>query len=105
MSAMKVYISGKITGTTDYMERFDEAERKLKVQGFEVVNPARENAKLPADKTSWRQYMGESLKMLMECDAIYPLPDWVESKGARIEIAVADRTGMAFIYDTFKEVR
>ena len=101
---MKVYISGKITGTTDYLERFAQAETRLRVQGFEVVNPAKELDKLPKDSTTWRQYMGEAFKLLMECDAIYMLDGWQESKGARLELFVADRTGMTFIYDTLVEV-
>jgi hypothetical protein len=38
---MKTYISGAITGTTDYMERFEKAEQLLKAQGREVVNPTK----------------------------------------------------------------
>ena len=37
---MKIYISGKITGTTDYMDRFGNKQRELEQKGYEVVNPA-----------------------------------------------------------------
>lgn len=87
---MKVYISGPISGTNDYMERFHRAERWLRARGFEVVNPAKENAKLP-DGTSWETYMGESLKMLCSCDAIYMLLGWQGSRGASLELDVAIR--------------
>ena len=85
---MKVYISGPISGTDDYMERFDRAERFLRSMGYDIVNPAAENAKLP-EGTSWEIYMGESLKMLCSCDAIYLLRNWMLSKGAKLEYVVA----------------
>jgi hypothetical protein len=78
---MKVYISGAITGTTDYMERFAKAEECLKAQGYTVINPAKVNAQLP-DDTTWEQYMDMSMIMLDMCDGIYMLNGWKESKGA-----------------------
>lgn len=85
---MKIYISGKITGTTDYMERFAKAEHELTTRGFEVVNPAKENAHLP-EGTPWKTYMAESLRLLLYCDAIYMLEGWKESRGATLELQVA----------------
>lgn len=38
---MRAYISGAISGTEDYMERFQEAEDRLKKQGIQVVNPTK----------------------------------------------------------------
>ncbi|MFA5625513.1 MAG: DUF4406 domain-containing protein [Bradymonadales bacterium] len=32
---MKIYIAGRITGTTDYMERFAAAEERLRVADYE----------------------------------------------------------------------
>ena len=46
---MKIYISGAITGTDDYMERFEKAEKELAEKGYSVVNPAKVNAQLPED--------------------------------------------------------
>lgn len=89
---MRVYISGKITGTNDYMDRFETVERQLYEEGHEVVNPARENAHLP-NGTAWETYMAESLKMLCECDAIYLMDGWRESRGAVLEAMVAAYMG------------
>ena len=38
---MKIYISGAITGTDDYMKRFAKAEKELTEKGYSVVNPAK----------------------------------------------------------------
>lgn len=93
---MKTYISGAITGTTDYMERFERAEQLLKAQGREVVNPT----KLPHnhDKT-WESYMREDIKALMDCDAIYLLRRWSPSRGAWIEFKLATELGLKIEFE------
>lgn len=75
-----IYISGKITGTSDYLEKFHAAEIRLKRP--DVINPAKVNAQLPTC-LSYNQYMEISMCMLKMCDDIYMLRDWVDSNGAR----------------------
>lgn len=93
----KVYISGPITGTDDYQERFARAEEWLTEHGYEAVNPAKENAKLP-EGTTWKQYMGEALRLLMGCDKIFMLKGWSGSRGATLELRVAERVRMDVLY-------
>ena len=85
---MRVYISGAITGTDDYMERFAKAEKELTEQGYSVVNPAKVNAQLPED-TSYEEYMKMSFCMLDMCDGIYMLKGWKKSWGANREYGYA----------------
>ena len=99
---MKIYISGKITGTTDYMERFAKAEQDLTSRGFEVINPAKENARLP-EGTPWKIYMAESLRMLLHCDAIYMMDGWKESRGARLENVVAHVCDLQIFHESMLE--
>lgn len=80
----RIYISGAITGTTDYMDRFSEAEKMLTKSGYEVVNPARVNAQLPKS-TTYDEYMEMSFCMLKMCDIIYMLDGWKDSHGAGLE--------------------
>lgn len=84
----RVYISGKITGTTDFMQRFDAAEERLKAEGYAVLNPAKANSYMPED-TTWEEYMKVSLTLLQMADAIYMLDGWEDSKGARQEYNMA----------------
>lgn len=83
-----IYISGKITGTDDYMQRFAAAEKKLRLRGFKVINPVKKNAKFPAG-TSWETYMRSCIRLLSRCDAIYLLRGWRKSRGAVIEHRLA----------------
>ena len=83
---MKIYICGQITGVDNYAQTFEQAEQNLIAEGYEVVNPC----KLPHkhDKT-WKSYMKEDIKAMIDCDAIYLLPNWRESSGATIEFIIA----------------
>jgi len=92
-----IYISGPITGTDDYMERFDAAEKMLAEKGCAVVNPARYNARLP-EEMEYKDYMQVSLALLGACDTIYMLKGWQDSKGARLEHAYAEAMGIEIIY-------
>lgn len=85
---MKVYISGPITGTGDYLERFSKAEVKLIKDGYSVINPARVNSMMPED-TTHEEYMKMSIAMLDICGAIYMMEGWEKSCGANREYGYA----------------
>ena len=93
---MKIYISGAISGTDDYMERFAKAENELTEQGYSVVNPAKVNAQLPKD-TSYEEYMKMSFCMLEMCEAIYMLRGWERSCGSNREYGYAMAKDMIII--------
>lgn len=95
---MKIYISGPITGTDDYMERFANAEKELTEQGYSVVNPAKVNAQLPSD-TDYEDYMKMSFCMLDMCDAIYMLKGWKKSCGANREYGYAMAMDKTIIHE------
>ena len=95
---MKIYKSGPITGTTDYMERFAKAEKELTEQGYSVVNPAKVNAQLPED-TSYEEYMKMSFCMLTMCDGIYMLDGFEKSCGANREYGYALAKDMIIMYE------
>ena len=94
---MKVYISGPITGLPyeEVEKAFNEAETRLKEQGYEVVNPL--NNGLPTNAT-WNEHMRADLKLLLDCDAIYMLNGWEYSKGASLEYDLAIDLGFKLIH-------
>jgi hypothetical protein len=94
---MKIYISGKITGLPfdEVAEKFNEAERCLAAKGFEVLSPLKTG--MPCG-LPWESYIAIDIILLMGCDAVYFLPDWIHSKGATIENTIAELTGKQIIY-------
>ena len=86
---MKIYLSGKITGQADYLEKFAAAEERLANEGYDVINPARVNDCLPKSTSYW-DYMRMDITMLEMADAIYMLKGWEDSKGARLEREIAE---------------
>ena len=64
----RVYISGAITGTVGYLERFSIAEEKLKTLGYHKM-----------------------------CDGIYMIPGWEDSRGAKLEYTYARCVDMVVI--------
>lgn len=95
---MKVYISGPISGTTDYMGRFAEAQKYLESRGYSVVNPALVNSNLPED-TSYDDYMKMSFCMLDMCNAIYMLKNYTDSNGALLELERAKINSYCILYE------
>jgi hypothetical protein len=98
MTQIKIYISGKITGLEfeKAFYLFYKAEKLLQSQGYSVVNPM----KLPHEHDkSWESYMKEDLKAMLDCDSIYLLPNYNDSKGALIEKELAELLGLDVIYE------
>lgn len=93
----KIYISGPITGKEDTAEqRFEEAEKYCLEKGFEPVNPMKLNHS--NHDQSWESFMKEDLKAMMECEAIYLIEGWSNSKGALEEKRLAQKLGLKIYY-------
>lgn len=96
---MTIYLAGKITGNPNYKEDFEAAERALTEAGETVMNPAI----LPLG-WGYDSYMRMTHAMLVECDAICLLPNWMDSRGARVELMNACMYGKRIIrYSDIKE--
>ena len=113
MEPTKIYISGKITGLpiNDARHFFREGEIKAKklnlISPAETVNPmtiphprahALEEAHA-SEEEIWNAYMEGCIAALLTCDAIYMLKNWGDSKGARVEYAIAKELGLTIHYE------
>ena len=95
---MRIYISGPITGTADYMRRFEWTESIWKDLGADVIKPAKVNSFLP-ETTTHREYMVTSIALLKICDTIFILRGLESSKGARQELKYARKHGYQILFE------
>lgn len=112
------YIGGKITGDEENARhRFAKAKRML-VDTYEVVyNPfdlpktakikrlEKEISMLLSKKLRrslevelWGEYMRLCIRYLMKCDVAYFLPDWQDSRGAKVEHQLCVDLGITIKY-------
>lgn len=110
----KIYISGPITGRPleDCHIAFQTAAHELKRKGYEIVNPldvqGSGDCKRPekcaeeVSKHEWLCWMRADIVEMMDCDAVYALGGWQGSKGARVEVGLADSLGIRVYYEDLK---
>jgi len=90
----KIYIAGKITGLSNYQDKFNRAERMLAALGHKVMNPS-----ILPDTFPWEAYMPICYAMIDACDSIYLLDNWTDSKGANLEHEYALKKGKVIIFE------
>jgi hypothetical protein len=86
----KIYISGSISGDPDYRRKFSCAEERLFDAGYCPVNPAKMNVPIEA----WERAMRNAVIIMLGSDGVALLPDWKQSKGAKIEVRLARDLGI-----------
>lgn len=85
---MNVYISGPITGTADFEDQFEKAQRRLELSGYTVFNIVACCKALP-EQVDYETYMKIAFALIDECDAVYMLEGWRKSTGANRELGYA----------------
>lgn len=92
-----IYLAGPVSGTDDYVERFEKAEKRLtEILNYAVVNPVKVMKQLP-EETGYEECMRICLAMLEACSVIYLLKGWEKSCGANRELGYAMKKGMAIV--------
>lgn len=110
---MTLYLSGAMTGKEHFnFQYFFEVEDVLTKKGYYIINPARLSLELLSKKLQEKitednyyrfmpffdeiprsAYMAYDIKYLLSADAIVMLDGWYQSKGAILELKVAQETG------------
>ena len=72
------------------VQKFMEAAKVVRCHGSLAVVPIHYCRK----DWPWRQCMKQCLTLMLECDKVLLLPDWKQSRGAKIEALVALACGI-----------
>ena len=91
MITTKIYLSGKITGDLDYQKKFLNAAMDLLKAGYTgIENPCY----YASEEDGWSVAMRKVLGVMLTCDGVALLPDWEDSRGAKIEARLARELGL-----------
>ena len=90
---MKIYIAGKITGDTNYKEKFDKAKQKVKANGNIALCPTFLDGRM-----NNKDCMHICLAMIDVADVVWFLDDWQDSNGAKLEHAYCQYNGIRCAY-------
>ena len=93
----RLYVAGPMSGLPDFnYPAFNHAADRLRAFGYETLNPADLEALNPTAGVpqKWDWYMRHALRMVLDSEAIALLPGWELSRGANLELHIADQLGM-----------
>ena len=109
---LRTYIAGPMRGyENSNFDMFDKAEDFLRNQGHIPISPAEMDrfyegwGKYPpedfvATKEDEKRFITRDLEVILTCTGICLLPGWEQSKGARLENALAEFLGLKIYYYT-----
>lgn len=97
MKLPKCYIAGKISDLpeAEYTAKFAEAKQNVVAMGYIPVSPielAHNHGK------SWEEFMKEDIAAMLQCDAVFAISNYRQSKGANIEVNLATLLGIKIIH-------
>lgn len=93
----RIYLAGPMTGFEDNnFPAFNAKAAALRSQGWHVENPADHGV---VEGATWADYLRADIVNIATCEAMYFLPGWEKSLGAKLEHHIAESLGMKRIYD------
>lgn len=93
---LRVYIAGPMSGLTDYnFPAFFQMEHDLRGLGYQPINPARLGV---MEGWTWEEYIVRDVPLLLQCDALITLQGWRASKGASLEVELANTVGIPVVH-------
>lgn len=92
----RVYLAGPMTGYAEFnFPTFNAAAAALRAEGWSVVNPADHGL---VDGAGWGDYLRHDIAKIAGCESIALLPGWSKSKGAQLEVHIANALEMPIRY-------
>ena len=112
----RIYVAGPMRGIKNFnFPAFDLAANELRRAGWHVISPADIDRMFEPDfipyppedfaptETDFKNFIRRDLNLLLEFnplrDAIYMLEGWENSKGGRVEKALAEFIGLQILYE------
>lgn len=91
-----LYIAGPMSGLPEFnYPAFRKAEADLNQRGHLTLNPvAIEMWNDTGKPQAWEWYMRHALRMVTSSTGMCLLPGWQQSKGANLEVVVAEALGL-----------
>ncbi len=94
---MRLYIAGPMTGIKDFnFPEFHRVTKLMREAGYDGLNPAEKDC--GSTNKSWEFYMKLSIKELMGCEGLCTLDGCANSKGANLEIYLANTLNMPVLH-------
>lgn len=91
-----IYIAGPMTGRPDFnFPAFHRVAERLREMGWKVINPAENHS--GDQRLTHEEYMRTDIPQVVSADALYAMNGWEDSKGASLEVKVADACGLRLI--------
>ena len=97
---MRIYISGAISYDSNYREKFEKAAMELKAAGHTPISPT----DLPPGLTQG-EYMQLDHLLISFADAVFMLPGWTASPGAKNEYELAVYASKPVFFSTSRKSR
>ena len=90
----RIYLSGLMSGFPGLnFPTFHSMTASLRARGHTVTNPAEINP----EGGTWTDCMRRDIAALMDCDTVATLAGWEHSKGAKLEVLIAEKLGMTVV--------
>lgn len=118
---MRIYVAGPMRGFNNFnWNVFEAVAKQLRAKGHDVVSPTEIDEGLGVVRVvrnedgtaesveltsayNFETVIKRDLEVIVDCDAIFLLPGWSRSEGAKMEFDVAERAGLK-IFSGLSEV-
>ena len=103
MKKLTLYISGKISGEPAAIchAKFSKVKKEIERMGHRAVNPLELEV---SEQMSWHDSMKLGIKHLMDCDGVFMLNDYLNSRAAILEVQIARALDMP-CFSNFKDLK
>lgn len=99
---MIIYLSGPITGSSDFAAVFNRVRQELEEAGISVINLAELNAVASDGVLGYEDYMSMDEALIRKAEALMLLPGWQNSPGCNRELGYAEALGL-MIFEYYED--